>query len=87
MEKFLFAIDELTGLVNATALMRPEKMKGISVKSVKKKWGAKGFAAGVNRNIIEKGAEMLGVTKEELIQLTIDGMTKVAPEMGLWPEE
>ena len=87
MEKFLFAIDELTGLVNATALMRPEKMKGISVKSVKKKWGAKGFAAGVNRDIIEKGAEMLGVTKEELIQLAIDGMTKVAPEMGLWPEE
>ena len=87
IEKFLFAIDELTGLVNATALMRPEKMKGISVKSVKKKWGAKGFAAGVNRDIIEKGAEMLGVTKEDLIQLAIDGMTKVAPEMGLWPEE
>lgn len=87
MEKFLFAIDELTGLVNATALMRPEKMKGISVKSVKKKWSSKGFAAGVNREIIEKGAQMLGATKEELIQLTIDGMTKVATEINLWPEE
>ncbi len=87
MEILLFAIDELTGLVNATALMRPEKMKGISVKSVKKKWGSKGFAAGVNREIIEKGAQMLGVTKEELIELTIAGMTKIAPEINLWPEE
>lgn len=87
MEKFLFAIDELTGLVNATALMRPEKMIGISVKSVKKKWSSKGFAAGVNREIIEKGAEMLGVTKEELIELTIIGMGKVAGEINLLPEE
>lgn len=87
MEKLLFAIDELTGLVNATALMRPEKMKGISVKSVKKKWSSNGFAQGVNRDIILKGADMLGVTKEDLIELTIAGMTKVAPEINLWPEE
>lgn len=87
MEKLLFAIDELTGFVNATALMRPEKMKGISVKSVKKKWSSNGFAQGVNRDIILKGADMLGVTKEELIELTIAGMTKVAPSINLWPEE
>ncbi len=87
MEKFLFAIDELTGLVNATALMRPEKMKGISVKSVKKKWTSKGFAAGVNREIIDKGAEMLGTTREELIELTIAGMSKIASSLDLLPEE
>ncbi len=87
MEKLLFAIDELTGLVNATALMRPEKMNGISVKSVKKKWATKNFAAGVNRDIIEKGAEMLGVTKEDLIQLTIDGMSEIADEIGLGKRE
>ena len=49
MEKMLFTVDELTGLITATALMRPEKMKGISVKSIKKKWKDKSFAAGVNR--------------------------------------
>ncbi len=85
MEKVLFTIDELSGLVNATALMRPEKMKGISVKSVKKKFSSKGFAAGVNRDIILKGADMLGEDLPSIIQTTIDGMTKVAPEVGLWP--
>ena len=86
MEKFLFAIDELTGLVNATALMRPEKMVGISVKSVKKKWSSKGFAQGVNREIILEGANMLGVTKEELIEVAILGMGKIAGEINLLPE-
>ena len=87
MEKVLFTIDELTGLVTATALMRPEKMKGISVKSVKKKWSSKGFAAGVNREIIEKGAALLGEEIPFIIDMTIKGMTKVAPEIGVWPEE
>ena len=87
MEKVLFTIDELTGLVNATALMRPEKLKGITVKSVKKKWSAKGFAAGVNREIIQKGAELLGEELPSIIQTTIDGMTRIAGEIGLWPEE
>ena len=86
MEKMLYAVDELTGLVTATALMRPEKMKGISVKSVKKKWKEKSFAAGVNRTVIANGAEMLGMDVSDLIQLTIDGMTGIAPEIGLWPE-
>ncbi len=87
MEKVLYTIDELTGLVNATALMRPEKMKSISVKSVKKKWSSPSFAAGVNRSVISKGAEMLGFELADIIQTTIDGMTKIAPEIGLWPEE
>ena len=87
MEKVLYTIDELTGLVTATALMRPERMKGISVKSIKKKWKDKSFAAGVNRDVIQQGAEMLGKDTAEIIQLAIDGMTKVAPELGLWPVE
>ena len=87
MEKFLYTIDELSGLVHATALMRPEKMKGITVKSVKKKWKEKSFAAGVNREVIANGAEMLGMDLSELMQITIDGMAKVAPETGLWPED
>ena len=86
-EKMLFTVDELTGLITATALMRPEKMKGISVKSIKKKWKDKSFAAGVNREVITKGTEMLGMETQDVIQLAIDGMTKIAPEIGLWPEE
>ena len=62
-------------------------MKGISVKSIKKKWKDKSFAAGVNREVITKGTEMLGMETQDVIQLAIDGMTKIAPEIGLWPEE
>ena len=87
MEKMLYTVDELTGLITATALMRPEMMKGISVKSIKKKWKDKSFAAGVNRDVITSGCEMLGMDTAEIIQLAIDGMTEVAPELGLWPEE
>ncbi len=87
MEKMLYTVDELTGLITATALMRPEKMKGISVKSIKKKWKDKSFAAGVNRDVITKGCEMLGMETQDIIQLAIDGMTKVSPALGLWPEE
>lgn len=83
MEKILFAVDELTGLVNATALMRPSRIDGMEVKSVKKKWKDKRFAAGVNREVIEKGAQMAGIDITELIQTTIDAMTKIAPQIGL----
>ena len=83
MEKILFAVDELTGLVNATALMRPSRIEGMEVKSVKKKWKDKRFAAGVNREVIEKGAQMAGIDITELIQTTIDAMTKIAPQIGL----
>ena len=83
MEKILFTIDELTGLVYATALMRPEHMNGMSVKSVKKKWKTPSFAAGVNREVIQKGSELCGIELSELIQTTIDAMTAIAPEIGL----
>ena len=84
MEKFLFAVDELTGLIAATALVRPSKsVMDMKVKSVKKKWKDKAFAAGVDRNIIQKGAEMLGVEVEELINDAIAGMREVAEEIGL----
>jgi len=84
MEKFLYAIDELTGLVAATALVRPSKsVLDMKTKSVKKKWKDKSFAAGVNRSIIEKGAEMLSMETGELIELTIEGMKKAADEIGL----
>jgi putative nucleotidyltransferase with HDIG domain len=84
LEKTLFAIDELTGLVVTTALVRPSKsVMDVEVKSVKKKWKDKRFAAGVNRDIILQGAEMLGVELSELIADTIRGMQEVAKEIGL----
>jgi putative nucleotidyltransferase with HDIG domain len=84
MEKVLYAIDELTGLVVTSALVRPSKsVLDMKTKSVKKKWKQKQFAAGVDRSIIEKGAEMLGVELSELISDTIMGMREVAEEIGL----
>ena len=84
LEKVLYAIDELTGLVVTTALVRPSKsVLDLKAKSVKKKWKDKRFAAGVDRSIIEKGAEMLGVDTGELITDTIMGMRDVADEIGL----
>ena len=84
MEKVLYAIDELTGLVVTSALVRPSKsVMDMKAKSVKKKWKQKQFAAGVDRSIIEKGAEMLGVELGELITDTIMGMREVAEEIGL----
>lgn len=84
MEKVLYAIDELTGLITATALMRPSKsILDLTVKSVKKKWKQKNFAAGVDRSIIEKGVEMLGMELSQVIEETIKGMQKVAHEIGL----
>ena len=84
LEKVLFAVDELTGLVAATALVRPTKsVMDVKVKSVKKKWKDKSFAAGVNREVIEKGAGMLGVELKELIDDVIMGMREVADDIGL----
>lgn len=84
LEKTLFAIDELTGLVATSALVRPTKsVLDMAAKSVKKKWKDKRFAAGVDRGIIEKGAAMLGVEIGELITDTIMGMREVAEEIGL----
>jgi len=84
LEKTLFTIDELTGLVAASALVRPSKsVKDMKAKSVKKKWKDKRFAAGVRRDIIEQGADMLGIDISEIITDTIMGMREVADEIGL----
>jgi putative nucleotidyltransferase with HDIG domain len=84
LEKTLFAIDELTGLVVTTALVRPSKsVMDLKAKSVKKKWKDKRFAAGVDRSIIEKGAQMLGIELTEMITDTIMGMREVAEVIGL----
>ncbi len=84
LEKTLYAVDELTGLVVTTALVRPSKsVLDVEAKSVKKKWKDKRFAAGVDRSIIEKGAQMLGMEVTDLITDTIMGMREVADEIGL----
>lgn len=84
MEKVLFTIDELTGLIAATALMRPSKsILDTELKSVKKKWKQKGFAAGVNREIIEQGAQLLEMELDYIMDETIKGMRNVAEEIGL----
>lgn len=84
LEKTLYAIDELTGLVTASVLVRPSKsVLDLTVKSVKKKWKSPAFAAGVDRSIITKGAEMLGVEVSELIEDAIMGMRDVAEEIDL----
>ena len=74
MEKVLFATDELTGLIGAVALMRPTGISDMEAKSVMKKFKDKKFAAGCSRDVIRRGAEMMGVELNELISKTIDAM-------------
>ena len=74
MEKVLYAVDELTGLIGAVALMRPTGLEGMEVKSVKKKFKDKKFAAGCSRDVIIRGAEMCGWELDELISRTINAM-------------
>lgn len=84
MEKILYTIDEITGLITATVLMRPSKsILDLELKSVKKKWKDKRFAAGVDRDLIEGGAKLLGMELDYIISETIKGMQKVAEEIGL----
>lgn len=84
LEKTIYAVDELTGLVATSALVRPTKsVLDMEARSVKKKWNDKRFAAGVDRSVIEKGAEMLGITLDELITDCIMGIRMVAAETGL----
>ena len=84
LEKTIYAIDELTGLVATSALVRPSKsVLDIEARSVRKKWNDKKFAAGVDRGVIEKGVQMLGVSLDELITDCIMGMRVVAEEIGL----
>ena len=84
LEKTLYAVDELVGFVTACALVRPSKsVMDMDAKSVLKKWKQKSFAAGVNREVIEKGAALLGVDLRELVEEVIVGMRKIAPSIGL----
>ena len=84
LEKTIYAVDELTGLVTTSALVRPSRsILDMEVRSVKKKWNDKKFAAGVDRGVIEKGAQMLGMSLDELINDCIMGMRVVAEEIGL----
>jgi putative nucleotidyltransferase with HDIG domain len=84
LEKTIYAVDELTGLVATSALVRPSKsVLDMEARSVKKKWTDKKFAAGVDRSVIENGAGMLGVSIEDLITDCIMGMRTVAREIGL----
>ena len=84
LEKTLYAIDELTGLVTAAALVRPSRsVSDMEAKSVMKKWKDKSFAAGVNRSIIEKGSEMLAMELRDLVTDTIMGMREVAGRIVL----
>lgn len=84
MEKVLFTVDELTGLINALCLMRPSRsVLDLEVKSVKKKFKDKSFASGVNRDVVRSGCEMLGMELDEVIRETISGMKEKAQEIGL----
>ncbi|MCK5683322.1 hydrolase [bacterium] len=84
MEKILYTIDELTGLITASCLVRPSKsVLDLKVKSVKKKWKDKRFAAGASREVITKGAEMLEMDISDVIAETIEGMKKAAEAIGL----
>ena len=84
MEKVLYATDELTGLIVTSVLVRPDKnINELKVKSVMKKWKDKRFAAGVDRSIILKGAEMLEMEVRQLVEETIEAMKKVDTELGL----
>ena len=84
MENVLYTIDELTGLIGAAALMRPSRsVMDIEVKSVKKKFKDKAFAASINRQVILDGCERIAMELDTVIDKCIQGMRKVAPEIGL----
>jgi putative nucleotidyltransferase with HDIG domain len=84
MDKTLFAVDELTGLITAAALVRPDKsLHNLEARSVRKKMKDKAFARGVNRDDVINGAQDLGVDLDEHIAFVIEAMRQVAPELGL----
>ncbi len=83
MEKSLFTVDELTGIVQAAARMRPNGIVDMEIKSFMKKWKDKRFAAGCNRELILKGCEMLGMDIRDVAQIVIEGMKEHAEELQL----
>ena len=87
MAKTLYAVDELSGFVAACAMVRPTGIEGMTPKSVKKKLKQPSFAAGVNREEVERGIEELGVDRDEHIRLIIAALQDQAEELGLTPEQ
>ena len=85
LDKTLYACDELTGLIAATAMVRPERIHGLQASSVRKKMKQKAFAAAVNRDDIVRGAAELGVDLDEHLQFVIDAMAGIAEQLGLAP--
>ena len=84
MEKTLFTIDELTGLIITAGLVRPSRSLGdLELKSVKKKWKDKAFARGVNRDIIKEGAERMGMPLDKVIEETIRALRPIEKQIGL----
>lgn len=84
MEKTLYTVDELAGLINAACLVRPSRsVLDLETKSLKKKFKDKAFAAGVNREVIKKGCEMLGMDMDDVMREAIEGMKERADEIGL----
>ena len=87
LDKTLYACDELAGFISAVAVIRPEKIHGLTASSVRKKMKQKSFAAAVNREDMVRGAEDLGVDLNEHIQFVVDAMTAIADQLGLAPEK
>lgn len=87
MEKVLFACDELTGLVYACCLVRPNGIDDLSPKSVTKKLKDRAFAAGVNRDDVARGVELMEMERAEHIQHVIDGVREVAAKLGIRAED
>ena len=87
LEKSLFTVDELTGIIQAAALMRPTGISDMTVKSGMKKFKDKKFAAGCSRDVIRQGCEMLGMEVSEVMAICIDGMKACMDELGLGPKE
>ena len=87
MEKSLFTVDELTGLIAATARMHPQGILDLKVSSLKKKFKDKKFAAKINRDIIKQGCELLGMELGDVMQICIDAMTPYAEALGIGPKE
>ena len=87
MEKSLFTVDELTGIIHAAARMRPLGITDLEAKSAMKKFKDKKFAAKCDRAVILKGAELLGMPIEQVMELCIEGMKPFAAELGLAPKE
>jgi len=83
MEKALFCVEELTGLITACALVNPEKLSGVKIESVMKKFKQPSFAKGVNREIIAQSQGLIGLSLEELIGLSLEAMIKIKDQLGL----